>query len=101
MLQRGLAEQRDALLDIGLGESFAFRRELDIAAVRLREAEHDRGFHDGQQVVELHQEIFGNPVQVFLAAAVVEQFEQSADRPGPRMRQQFAAAASLRRSAER
>ena len=54
--------------------------------MRRREPEHLGAFENRQQVVNFEPQIVGYVIDVFLAAAIVEQFDQAGNAAGPRMR---------------
>ena len=87
VLQSGVAEDLLLRLDVGFAELAAFRRDLDVAFVQHREAEHHRSVHDGKQVVDVHGELVGQLVEIVAAAAVGQQFHESGDAAGTRVRQ--------------
>ena len=71
------------------------------------EAEQHASLDDRQQIVDIHDEFFGQAVQIFLAAAVRQQFQQAGDAADAGVRQhlillarsvfaQFAAAKPVR-----
>ena len=62
-----------------------------VAFVRLREPEHLRRLENRQQIVNFEQEVFSDVVDVFLAAAVVEQLEQARNPAGTGMWEQLRA----------
>src|SRR5713226_4172995 len=85
--QRRLAEQHLAREDVGLGEGPALRGQLDIALVHAEEAQHPAGLDDGQQVVHLHHQLGGQPVEVVAPLAALQDLEQAGDPAGARVRQ--------------
>ena len=87
VLERGFTEEHFASQDVGVREGDALGSDLDVAFLERGEAEHDRGFDDGQQVIDVHGKALGEAVQVFAAAAVVQNFEQAGDASGAGMRQ--------------
>ena len=75
--QRRLAEQALSRGDVGLGKGLACRRDLHVAFMRLGKAQQHRVLDDGEQIVDFHQKIVGQVVEVLLAAAIIQQLEQA------------------------
>ncbi len=72
--------------DVGFGESLSGGRQLHVAFVGGGEFEQGGGFKNGEQVVHFEAEIFGDVIDVLLAAAIVEQFDEAGDAAGARVR---------------
>src|SRR5712691_2762694 len=87
MGQCGLAEESFASRNISFRKRLTARSELDITAFGVYEGEKSRGVDDGQEIVHRHEEFLCNAVQILLAAAIIQQFQQTCDRTRPRMRQ--------------
>ena len=80
--ERRFAEDFLLVEDLGVGVFVAEIGDGGVALVDGEEAEHLRGFHDGEQVVDLEGEFVGEAVDVILAALIDEQLEQTGDAAG-------------------
>ena len=79
VLQRGLAEQNFAPLDVSIGERSPLRRELHIALLQPGEAEQNASLEDRQQVFDVHHQLFAEAKEVLVSTAIVKQLEQAGD----------------------
>ena len=86
VVERGLAEKNLAGEDVGFGEMSALGRNLNIAFLQRGEAEQHRSLDDREQVLGVHFQDFGETMKIFLAAAVLQQFEQAGDASDARVR---------------
>jgi len=68
--------------DIGFGEFLSGGSNLHVALGCVGEAQHDGLVDDGKEVVHFHQQLFGQVVQVFFAATIVQELEQSGHAAG-------------------
>src|ERR1700674_2804053 len=74
-----LAEKNLAGEDVGFREANALGGDFDIAFFQCGEAEQNRSLDDREQVFGVQAEVCGETIQVFLSAAVAQQFQQTGD----------------------
>src|SRR5579864_3238621 len=87
--QDGLAKELFSGGDVGFGEFFSRWSDLDVSLSGSCEAEHDRFVDDGEEIVDFHEQLFGQVVEVFFAATIVEELEQSGHPAGGGVGQQL------------
>ena len=80
-----LAEKNLAGKDIGFREVCAVGRDLDIALFQCGEAEQHRSLDDREQVFGIHDQVFGETMKIFFAAAVLQQLQQTGDASDARV----------------
>ena len=66
VLQRRLAEEHLAAKNIGFRKMSAFGSDLNVAFFQCRKAEQDGGLDDRKKVLGIHDEVFGEAVEIFL-----------------------------------
>ena len=86
VFKSGLAEKNLAGEDVGFREANALGGDFDIAFLQCGKAEQHRSLDDREQVFGIHDEDFGETIQVFLSAAVLQQLQQTGDAPDARVR---------------
>ena len=79
MFQRSLPEQNFALLNVGVGKRHSLRCNLHVAFFQPREPQQDTGLKNRQQILDVHDQFFGQAEQILAAAAVMQQFDQPGD----------------------
>ena len=91
VLDRGVAEQLLLAQNFGVGELLAAGSDGRVALFDLEEAQHLRGIHDGQQIVDFEGQVVGQAIHVVAPALVEQQLEQAGNAAGPRVRQHLVA----------